>query len=57
MTINEIMKTVSDEMKKNGASIDEISKTEIAIQYFGNKQFRERLNEYVFNATYKPGRK
>ena len=53
MTTNEIMKMVTDEMKKNGASADEIAKMEICIQYIGNADFRNKLNEYVFMATYK----
>ena len=46
------MKFVTDEMKKNGASSDEIAKMEIAIQYLGNPGFRQKLNDYVFEATY-----
>lgn len=52
MTTNEAMKFVTDEMKKNGASADEIAKMEIAIQYLGNSDFRQKLNDYVFEATY-----
>ena len=53
MTTNEIMKMVTDEMKKNGATGEQIAKMEICIQYLGNAEFREKLNEYVFNETYK----
>lgn len=53
MTTNEIMKIVADEMKKNGATNEQIAKIEICIQYIGNADFREKLNNYVFNATYK----
>ena len=52
MTTDEIMKMVTDEMKKNGASGDDIAKMEICIQYFGNKEFREKLNDFVFKSTY-----
>lgn len=52
MTTNEIMKMVTDEMKKNGANVDEISKMEICIQYICNAEFRKGLQEYIFNATY-----
>jgi hypothetical protein len=54
MDANEIMKMVTDNMRSNGASADEIAKIEIAIQYIWNEKFRESLNEFVFNATYKP---
>ena len=53
MNTNEIMKSVTDEMKTNGASEDSIAKVEMAIQYIGNEKFRQYVNDYVFNATYK----
>ena len=53
MNTNEIMKSVSDEMKANGANNDEIAKVEVAIQYIGNEKFRQYVNDYVFKATYK----
>lgn len=53
MNTNEIMKLVTDEMKKNGATGDEIAKMEICIQYFGNADFRKWLNDYIFESTYK----
>ncbi len=52
MDVNEAMKTISAAMKANGAGADEIAKMEIAIQYFCNPEFKEKLNDYVFNATY-----
>lgn len=52
MSTNEVMKMVTDEMKRNGATDDKIAQMEIAIQYIGNPDFREKLNEYVFNANY-----
>lgn len=52
MTTNEVMKMVTNAMQANGATADHIAKMEIAIQYIGNPEFREKLNEYVFNATY-----
>ena len=55
MTTNEIMKMVTDGMKKNGASIDEISKMELCIQYIGNPEFRKGLQDFIFNATYLKG--
>ncbi len=55
MNVNEVMKMITDAMKANGAGADEIAKAEIAIQYLGNPEFREKLNDYVFNATYKAG--
>ena len=53
MTTNEIMKMVTDDMKANGASGEEIAKMEICIQYLGNPDFRQSLNEYVFKSTYR----
>lgn len=55
MTTNDIMKMVASDMEKNGASPDDIAKMEIFIQYLGNPDFRKKLNDYVFNATYNPG--
>lgn len=52
MTTNDIMKMVADKMIENGASGEEIAKMEICIQYLGNEDFRNKLNDYVFNATY-----
>lgn len=52
MNTNEVMKMVTEAMSANGRTSDEIAKMEIAIQYIGNPEFREKLNEYVFNATY-----
>lgn len=52
MSTNEVMKMVTDAMKSNGATADQIAKMEIAIQYIGNPDFREKLNEFVFNANY-----
>lgn len=52
MNANEIMKMVTNIMKSNGADADQIAKMEIAIQYFGNPDFREKLETYVFNANY-----
>lgn len=53
MTTDEIMEMVTIEMKKSGASADEIAKTEICIQYIGNEDFRKALNDYIFKATYR----
>ena len=53
MSTNEIMKMVTYEMKKNGANNDKISQIEICIQYLGNADFREKLNDFVFNSTYR----
>ena len=52
MNTNEIMNMVTDEMKKNGATGEQIAKMEICIQYLGNADFRKKLNDYVFNETY-----
>ena len=41
MNTNEIMKAVTNAMKSNGASSDEIAKMEIAIQYLGNPDFKK----------------
>ena len=53
MNTNEIMKMITDEMVKNGESPEKIAQVEIAIQYLGNEDFRKKLNDFVFNATYK----
>lgn len=53
LTADEVMKTITDEMQKNGASSQDIAKTEIAVQYLGNEDFRNKLNNYVFSKTYK----
>lgn len=53
MDTNEIMKMITAEMKKNGATKDQISQMEICIQYLGNEKFREWLSDFVFSATYK----
>ncbi len=52
MTTNESMKYVTEIMKNNGATAEQIAQMEIAIQYLGNADFRENLNSYVFNTTY-----
>ena len=52
MSTDEIMKMVTDEMKRNGATDDQIAKMEIAMQYLGNPDFREKLNEFVFESNY-----
>lgn len=52
MTTDEIMKAITDEMARNGATGEQIARVEIAIQYIGNHNFREWLNDYVFRATY-----
>ena len=52
MSTDEIMKMVTDEMKRHGATDDQIAKMEIAIQYLGNPDFREKLNEFVFESNY-----
>ena len=52
MSTDEIMKMVTDEMKRNGATDDQIAKMEISIQYLGNPDFREKLNEFVFESNY-----
>ena len=52
MSTDEIMKMIKDEMKRNGATDDQIAKMEIAIQYIGNPDFREKLNEFVFESNY-----
>lgn len=52
MTTNEVMKMVTDALKENGASCDEIAKMEIVIQYLGNPDFRKKLEDFVFEATY-----
>lgn len=52
MTTNEIMKMVTNNMKNNGASSDDIAKAEIFIQYVGNPDFRKKLENYVFEKTY-----
>lgn len=52
MTTNEAMKYVTEVMKNNGATAEQIAKMEIVIQYVGNPDFREKLNEYVFNTNY-----
>lgn len=53
MSTNEVMKMVTDAMERNGATSDQIAKMEIAIQYIGNPEFREKLSEFVFKATYR----
>lgn len=53
MNVKEVMKMVTDALKANGAGADEIAKAEIAIQYLYNPEFREKLNDYIFNTTYK----
>ena len=53
MGTNEVMAMVTEKMKDNGASPEEIAKMEICIQYLGNADFRKKLNDYVFNATYR----
>lgn len=53
MSTDEIMKMITDEMKKNGSTDDQIAKIEIAIQYLGNPEFREKLNEFVFESNYR----
>lgn len=53
MDTNEIMEMITTEMKKNGATKDQISQMEICIQYLGNEKFREWLSDFVFSATYK----
>lgn len=55
MTTDEVMKMITDDMKKRGATGEEIAKMEIAIQYIGNPEFREWLSDFVFKATYKKG--
>jgi hypothetical protein len=52
MSTNEVMKMITDAMKSNGATPDQIAKMEIAIQYIGNHDFRDKLNEYVFSTNY-----
>lgn len=52
MSTNEVMKRITDSMKSNGATADQIAKMEIAIQYIGNHDFHDKLNEYVFSANY-----
>lgn len=51
MTTNEAMKIATDILKRNGATGEQIAKVEIAIQYIGNPDFREKLNEFAFNAN------
>lgn len=53
MNTNEVMKMVTEQMKMNGSSSDDIAKMEIAIQYLGNAEFRNKLNNFVFESTYK----
>lgn len=53
MDTNEVMTMITTEMKKNGADKEQIAQMEIAIQYLGNANFRERLNNFIFEATYK----
>lgn len=55
MDVNEIMKDAVKKLEEQGASPERIARVEIAIQYIGNPEFREKLNDYVFNATYKKG--
>lgn len=52
MSTDEIMKMITNEMKKNGSTDDQIAKMEIVIQYLGNPDFREKLNEFVFESNY-----
>lgn len=53
MTTNEVMRMIVAEMKRSGKSPEEIAKVEICIQYIGNRNFREKLNDFVFEQTYK----
>lgn len=52
MSTDEIMKMITNEMKKNGSTDDQIAKMEIVIQYLSNPDFREKLNEFVFKSNY-----
>ena len=42
--------SASEEVKREYD--DQIAKMEIAIQYIGNPDFREKLNEFVFESNY-----
>ena len=53
MTTNEVMRMIVAEMKRSGKSPEEIAKVEICIQYIGNRNFRKKLNDFVFEQTYK----
>lgn len=53
MTTNKAMKLIADNMEKPGATVEQIAQAEIAIQYIGNPNFRQKLNDYVFAKTYK----
>lgn len=55
-TTNEIMKLITDKMLADGASGDKIAQVEICIQYLGNPEFRQRLNDFVFSQTYRPNK-
>lgn len=55
MDVNEIMKDAVKKLKEQGATPERIAQVEIAIQYIGNPEFREKLNDYVFRTTYKKG--
>lgn len=53
MTTDKAMKLISNNMEKSGATAEQIAQAEIAIQYIGNPNFRQKLNDYVFAKTYK----
>lgn len=53
LTTDTVMKAVTAELQKNGSSPQEIARAEIAVQYLGNEDFRNKLNDYVFSETYK----
>ena len=52
MSTDEIMKMVTDEMKRNGATDDQTAKTELAIQDLGHPDFRRKLHDFVFESNY-----
>ena len=54
VTVNEnkIMEMVTESMKAQGKSAEEIAQMEICIQYLFNADFRKAVQDYVFEQTY-----
>lgn len=45
-------KTMIAELKSTGVDADTIASIEIVNEYMTNPDFKQKLNDYVFNATY-----
>ena len=47
MSRDEILREIANEMKKHGASDEEIARVQLAFVYFADDEFREALNKQV----------